>query len=79
MEGDTTTEGEVSVIFGFSTDRRILQPINVIERFQHTSWASPSGVILLGGQTNQTRIIATEKIEADGTSDFSFDLKYTNM
>ena len=50
--------------------------ITLIIRWDHSSWASPSGVILLGsgydygGKT-------TEKIQEDGTSTASFDLEYS--
>ena len=44
-------------------------------RVHHSSWASSSGVILLGGRdlnSSQT----TERIQQNGTSVGSFDLKY---
>merc|ERR1711874_279780 len=43
------------------------------ERYYHSSWASPSGVILLGGE-NSTR--NSERIQDDGTSTDSFSLGY---
>merc|ERR1719219_938055 len=42
-------------------------------RLRHSSWASPSGLILLGGTDSQT---TTEKIQENGTSTQSFGLKY---
>ena len=44
----------------------------IIIRFRHSSWASPSGLILLGGGFSNT----TEIIGEDGTSSYSFDLRY---
>merc|ERR1711953_1416688 len=41
-------------------------------RRDHTSWASPSGIVLMGGGGS-----TTEKIQEDGTSTYSFDLRYT--
>jgi len=43
------------------------------QRYHHSSWASPSGLILMGGRGSKR---TTEKIEADGTSTYSFELKY---
>ena len=43
------------------------------QRFRHSSWASPSGMILLGGLFSRR---TTEKIGEDGTSSYSFELKY---
>ena len=43
------------------------------QRFRHSSWASPSGMILLGGIFSKR---TTEKIGEDGTSSYSFELKY---
>merc|ERR1712183_86395 len=43
------------------------------QRYRHSSWASPSGLILLGGRGSKR---TTEKIEEDGTSSYSFELKY---
>jgi len=40
------------------------------DRFYHSSWASPSGVRILGGETS-------EKIQDDGTSVRDFDLEYS--
>ena len=42
-------------------------------RIRHSSWASPSGLILLGGTDSKK---TSEKIQEDGTSSFSFELKY---
>ena len=50
--------------------------IILIIRFEHASWASPSGLMLLGGQYSSTR---TEKIQEDGTSTNSFELKYSTV
>ena len=47
--------------------------IILIIRDRHSSWASPSGTILMGGRYNET---TTEKIQQEGTSSYSFDLKY---
>jgi len=43
-------------------------------RYDHSSWASPSGLILLGGGGS---IRTSEKIGEDGTSRNSFKLNYT--
>jgi len=42
-------------------------------RDSHCSWASPSGTILMGGAYSRK---TSEKIQEDGTSSYSFDLKY---
>ena len=42
-------------------------------RYIYSSWASPSGMILLGGLFSRR---TTEKIGEDGTSTYSFELKY---
>ena len=47
--------------------------IILIFRRYHCSWDSPSGIILLGGWDSPT---TTEKIQADGTSSYSFNLRY---
>ena len=47
--------------------------IILIIRYHHSSWASPSGLILLGGRGSKR---TTEKIQEDGTSSYSFELKY---
>merc|ERR1712066_317884 len=44
------------------------------ERWYHSSWASPSGVILLGGGSNSGR--TSERIQEDGTSVSGFPLEY---
>merc|ERR1712232_453015 len=44
------------------------------ERHWHSSWASPSGVILLGGDGS---LRTSERIQDDGTSTDSFSLKYS--
>ena len=41
-------------------------------RYWHSSWDSPAGVILMGGGGGET----SEKIEEDGTSAYSFNMKY---
>ena len=46
-----------------------------IIRYQHASWASPSGIILMGGLGFNSES-STEKIGEDGTSTNSFDLKH---
>ena len=49
----------------------------LIIRFYHSSWASPSGVRLLGGNGNLTSSLWTsEMILEDGTSVSSFPLEY---
>ena len=45
-------------------------------RYGHSSWASPSGTILMGGEGSQK---TTEKIQQNGTSSYSFELKYDTM
>ena len=47
--------------------------IIIIIRFDHVSWNSPSGIILLGNWDSPR---TTEKIQQDGGSSYSFDLKY---
>ena len=47
--------------------------IILIIRYDHCSWASPSGLVLLGGDSSPR---TTEKIQEDGTSSYSFTLKY---
>ena len=47
--------------------------IILIIRFEHASWASPSGLMLLGGSHSKK---TTEKIQENGTSTYSFELKY---
>ena len=47
--------------------------IMLIIRDNHCSWASPSGTILMGGAYSRK---TSEKIQEDGTSSYSFDLKY---
>ena len=48
----------------------------LIIRWDHSSWAAPSGLILMGG-TGSKR--TTEKILEDGTSSYSFELKYDTL
>ena len=45
-------------------------------RDQHSSWASPSGIILMGGWHSGSQRNTTEKIQPDGTSIYSFYLNY---
>lgn len=45
-------------------------------RTYHSSWASPSGIILLGGVAGGKRLRTTEKIQEGGTSVTSFPLEY---
>ena len=53
----------------------ILSPKTIlIIRWYHSSWASPSGVILLGGGSNSGR--TSERIQEDGTSVSGFPLEY---
>ena len=47
--------------------------IILIIRYQQSNWAVPSGLILLGGGEGSW---TTEKIQEDGTSSYSFPLKY---
>jgi len=50
------------------------------ERVDHSSWASPSGIILLGGRGYSSSSSRTsEKIGEDGTSRYSFQLNYTTQ
>ena len=52
----------------------ILSPITIlIIRYWHSSWASPSGVILLGGGWSPR---TSERIQEDGTSVSGFPLEY---
>ena len=48
--------------------------IIIIIRYDHCSWASPSGIILMGGYNSRK---TTEKIQENGTSTVSFALKYS--
>ena len=48
--------------------------IIIIIRYRHSSWDSPSGLILLGGGYSRR---TTEKIQQDGGSSYSFELKYS--
>ena len=48
--------------------------IIIIIRLYESSWASPSGVILMG---DYDRPKTTEKILQDGSTTASFDLKYS--
>ena len=50
----------------------------IIIRYYHSSWDSPAGVILMGGESDSDSGsgLTSEKIEEDGTSAYSFDLKY---
>ena len=53
--------------------------IIVIIRQDHSSWYSPTGVILMGGFGSGS-LRTTEKIQQDGsTSSFSFELKYDTL
>ena len=45
-------------------------------RDQHSSWASPSGIILMGGWHSGSQRNTTEKIQPDGNSSYSFYLNY---
>ena len=61
-----------SLIFMSVIDNSMLI-IMLIIREGHCSWASPSGTILMGGTYSKK---TSEKIQEDGTSSYSFDLKY---
>ena len=50
--------------------------IIIIIRAYHSSWDSPSGLILLGGVAVGSRR-TSEKIQQDGVSSYSFELKYS--
>ena len=50
-------------------------PYLIIRRV-HSSWDSPAGVVLMGGKNS---LRTTEKIQQDGTSSYSFDLKYSTL
>ena len=50
--------------------------IIIIIRWGHVSWDSPSGIILLGGYDSPR---TTEKIQQDGGSSYSFQLKYSTQ
>ena len=53
----------------------LVSPIMIIIiRLWHSSWASPSGVILLGGGWSHG---TSERIQDDGTSTGSFNLEYS--
>merc|ERR1719204_2357989 len=45
------------------------------DRYYHSSWASPSGVILLGGRYNPN-LRTSGRIQEDGTSVSGFPLEY---
>jgi len=47
------------------------------DRYYHSSWDSPAGVILMGGDGRYGSPRTTEKILQDGTSTASFDLRYS--
>ena len=42
-------------------------------RAGHSSWDSPSDLVLMGGDYSKR---TTEKIQENGTSSYSFELKY---
>ena len=46
-------------------------------RYSHSSWASPSGVMLLGGR--EYNGWSREKIEEDGTTTFGIALNYETL
>ena len=48
----------------------------IIIRWGHASWNSPNGIILLGGYDSRR---TSEKIQQDGGSSKSFELKYDTM
>merc|ERR1711953_992287 len=57
-----------------ASDGTWLETTRLLEqRYHHSSWASPSGLILLGGRGSKR---TTEKIQEDGSSSYSFELKY---
>ena len=45
-------------------------------RYYHTSWTSPMGIVLMGGQTSGT---TTELLTDDGQSVELFSLKYDTL
>ena len=55
----------------------------LINRKAHSSWASPSGLMLLGDDSRDGRDgrdgSTTEKIQPDGTSTASFKLKHSTL
>ena len=53
--------------------RVIYAIINLIFRNGHSSWASPSGLMLLGGWASPK---TSERIQGDGTSVSGFNLEY---
>merc|ERR1719295_461938 len=80
---DVHTMEEMTVCGGVDTERSCLTLIDgtwqttttlLEERFHHSSWASPSGVILLGGSYSSSR--TSERIQEDGTSVSGFPLEY---
>ena len=61
-----------SLIFPTNIVRSMFIIILII-RYNHVSWASPSGTILMGGLSSRR---TSEKIDESGTSSYSFDLEY---
>ena len=57
------------------SSRLICNTIFII-RSLHSSWASPSGIILMGGSGSKR---TTEIIQEDGTSIISIDLQYNTV
>merc|ERR1711994_1183795 len=68
---DTRTSCLTLTSAGWETTTDLLE-----EREDHSSWASPGGLILMGGDYSSR---TTEKIQEDGTSTYSFDLKYATF
>ena len=63
--------------FGFIIEKvtSVLLIILII-RYRHSSWDSPSGLIMLGGDGYKSRW-STEKIREDGTSSLNFRISDT--
>ena len=64
----------MSLIFPTNIVRSMFIIILII-RYHHVSWASPSGTILMGGNTGGS-LRTSEKIDESGISSYSFELKY---
>ena len=64
----------MSLIFPTNIVRSMFIIILII-RYEHVSWASPSGTILMGGSGSGS-LRTSEKIDESGTSSYSFDLEY---
>ena len=52
----------------------------LFERYDHSSWITPDGdILLIGGGSYTSSIISTEIVYQNGTSIRSFDLKYKTL